>query len=133
VGDGMITGRIICHMAVHAEKRAAAAQMDELSGNPSEFSIPLVAVGGDAVAWGTLKGYGTAGFGASQALSQAVGQAMMVSGYQEKTEVSFALYFEDTLQPVPNGCNLSVWPTGPTYDEFLTAGGWNKVQPEGPV
>jgi hypothetical protein len=125
--------RVICHMAVHAEMRAAAAQMDELSGQLNEFSVPLVAVGGDAVAWGTLKGYGTAGFGASQALSQAVGQAMMASGYQERTEVFFALYFEDTLQPVPNGCNLSTWPTGPTYVEFLAAGGWERVQPEGPV
>lgn len=123
--------RIICHMAVHAEKRAAAAQMDELSGELSEFSVPLVAVGGDALAWGTLKGYGTAGWGASQALSISVGQAMMASGYQELTEVFFALFWEDTLQPVPNGCNLTAWPAGPTYEEFLTAGGWNRVQPEG--
>lgn len=107
--------------------------MDELSGQPSEFSIPLVATGGDAAAWGVLKGYGTVGWGASQALSMQVGQAMMASGYEDLTEVFFALYFEDNLQPVPNGCNLTAWPAGPSYDEFLAASGWDKVEPEGPV
>lgn len=123
----MSTPRILCHMAVHHEKRAAAAQMDELSGQLNEFSVPLVVLGGDAAAWGTLKGYGTSGWGASQALSQAVGQAMMASGYRELTEVFYALYWEDTLEPVPGGCNLTAWPEGPSFDEFLAAGGWGKV------
>jgi hypothetical protein len=127
-----MTGRIICHFAVHAERRSDAARMDRLSGDPREFPVPLVAVGGDAAVWGTLKGYGTAGWGASQAVTPEGGQEMMQSGYEEQTEVFFACYFEDTLLPVPNGCNLSAWPAGPSYAEFLAAGGWEKVQSEGP-
>lgn len=127
-----MSGRILCHFAVHDEKRPVAATMDELSGDPREFPISLVAIGGDAAAWGTLKGYGTAGWGASQSLAPEVGQAMMQSGYQNQTEVFFALYFEDTLQPVPNGCNLSAWPAGPSYADFLAAGGWEMVPSQGP-
>lgn len=129
----MITGRILCFMAVHAENREKAASMAELSGQPSEFSIPLVAIGGDAAAWGILNGYGTACFGACQALSPEVGAKMKASGYQLQTEVFFALYFEDTLEPVPGGCNLTSWPSAPTYEAFLAAGGWEKVQNQGPI
>ena len=122
--------RYVVHMAVHAEKRAAAATMDGLEGGEANFSVPLQAIGGDAATWGALKGYGTAGYGARLSVAEEVGQQMLASGYEGQTEVFFAIYFENTLEPVPSGCNLSAWPAGPTFEEFLAGAGWNDIRPK---
>jgi len=125
--------RLLVHMAVPDVKRTDASGMAGLSGLAAEFSVELEATGGDAVAWAAFKGYSNKYWGASQALVPEVVQAMMADGYSRLTEVFFAAYYEDTLLPVPGGCNMTNWPDEPTFDSFLACGSWVKVLPEGLV
>lgn len=123
--------RIVVHFAVPAEKRALAATMAYLSGNPSEFIVPARAIGGDAAAWAAFKGYSGDYFLSSQALSLDIVQAMMADGYAKDTEVFYAAFDEATGQPVPSGTNLTAWPIDSTFASFVVGGGWELTQTGG--
>lgn len=129
--------RIRVHMAVPSSKRAVAATMAGLSGDPSEFSVPLVAENaGPASEWDAFKGYDGTYYGASQGLAVEVLIPLLQSGYENQTEVFYASFYEETGEPVDTGdaerpgCNLPTWPADATYDAFLVASGLSKVEPE---
>ena len=127
----MVVSRIIVHLAVPAEKRSLASTMDNLSGDPSEFSIAAAAVGGDAAAWSAIKGYGGSYYLASQVLSRGVVQGMMADGYAKDTEVFYAAFDEASGQPVQGGKNLTEWPANSTFEAFVAGGGWELTQTGG--
>lgn len=123
----LMNPEILVFFAVPEEMRAFASGMDGLEGGPTNFSIPLIATGGEALAWANSKGYSGRYWGAMQSLPASVVQAMMIDGIQKKTEVSFAAYFAHNLEPVPGGSNLITLPTASTYDAFAVALGVERV------
>ena len=127
--------RIVVHFAVPNAKRAVAATMDGLSGDPAEFPVELVAApGGPASDWDALKGYDGVYYGASQRLVAEFLLPLLQSGYEKQTEVFYAAFDGETGEPVDTGdperpgCNLPEWPSDATYEAFLVACGLAKVQ-----
>lgn len=129
--------RIVVHFAVPQPKILIASQMNGLTGGVGNFSIELDAIGGDALAWATFKGYPLKYWGASQAMVPAVLLPMLESGYELETEVLYAAFHEATGMPVETGnperpgCNLTAWPQGPSYAAFTLAAGLVRHIPPG--
>lgn len=130
----MSDGRIVCHMAVPEPKRLlASTSMRGLEGGIGNFSVELLAVGGDSLAWATFKGYGPKYWGASQALAPADLLLMLEDGYTNTTEIIYAAFHEGTGLPVETGnplrpgCNLTSWPANASFGAFLAAGIWERV------
>lgn len=115
-------------MAVPDSKRALAATMAGLSGNPLEHSIPLRAVaGGPSAAWDTTNAYNGNWWGASQAFESGIAQSMLASGYSLETESWFAAFFEADGTLINH--NLPSPPADASFASFLTAAGLEKVVP----
>ena len=134
--------RVIVHIAVPLPRVSAAADMDQLSGTPEEFSVELEAVeGGPAAEWSALQGYSTDWRGASQAFRPDIAVNLLVSGFTIRPEAFYAAFYEadgspvDTGDPSMPGCNLPAWPADATYTAFLTAAGLRRVfvDPELPL
>lgn len=132
-----MNGRIKVHLAVPQPKIIVASQMIGLEGGEGNFSIELNAIGGDALAWANFKGYPAKYFGATQAMIPDVLLPMLESGYQLVAEVLYAAFYESTGLPVDTGnperpgCNLTAWPAGPLYGDFILAAGLIRHVPPG--
>lgn len=123
--------RVVVFTAVPAAKRALAAQMAGLSGNETEHSVELHAIeGGPSALWSASQGRaGEKWWGAEQAFAPQIASEMLTSGYMLGTEGYFAAYMEDTGEPAPYPShNLPAPPTEPTFEEFLTAAGLQRIE-----
>lgn len=128
---GHAMSRVLCFIALPDAKRASAASMTFLSGNPKEFNIPLLAIpGGPSAEWDALQGYGGNWWGAFQFLAPEVAQAMLTSGYELEAESWFAAFWE-----VGGGIinhNLPSPPAEPTFASFIAAAGLQLLPGNGP-
>lgn len=121
-----MTGRVQVHMAVPEAKRALAATMSGLSGNPLEHSIRCTATpSGAAASWDATQGYDGTWWAASQAFDPVIAQEMMEDGYELETESVFAAFFEDDGTLIDH--NLPDPPEDASFDAFLSAAGLAKV------
>lgn len=123
--------RITIFLAVPEEMVAVAATLAKLSGNPGEYPIEATATGGEAAAWVAQKGYSGRYRMTSQSLIPSDIQDMLVDGYAKRPEISYAAFWETTGQPVENGSNMTVQPSGPSFDAFAAALGVVRPQPSG--
>lgn len=118
--------RIQIHTAVPSAKREIAADMEHLSGNPSEHSIQCVAIpGGPSALWDAEHSYNGTWWAASQALAPQIAQDMLTSGYMLGTESWFVAIYETGGQLIQH--NLPGAPADSSFDAFLAACGLTKV------
>lgn len=125
--------RVLIHTAVPDARRAIAATMAGLSGNPAEHSVELHAIpGGQSALWDSANSYNGKWWGASQALAATIAQAMLMSGYILGTESWYVAYWEDTGELITGGpdtvpFNTPTQPANTSFDAFLSAIGCEKV------
>lgn len=124
--------RILIHTAVPGAKRAIAAEMTHLSGDPREHIVECNAIpGGPSATWDASHGYNGKWWAASQALAPAIAQDMLASGYMLGTESWFVAIYETSGQLIQH--NLPGAPANSSFDAFLAACGLSKVVQNGPV
>lgn len=125
--------QICVHFAVPDAKRIVASTLQGMEGGIGNFSVELEAIGGDAAAWATFKGYPPQFWGASQSLSTEFLLGLLEDGYEKQSEILYAAFHAGTGLPVQTGnperpgCNLTTPPTGPSYEAFMAAAGLQKV------
>lgn len=121
--------RVLVHMAVPDAKRALAATMTGLSGNPVEHSVECNTVeGGPSAAWDAANGYDGKWWAASQPFAPVIAQTMLASGYALETESWFVARYEDDGTLIDH--NLPTAPADASFDAFLTAAGLERVVPD---
>lgn len=130
-----MTGRVLIHTAVPAEKAELAATMAGLSGDPAEHSIELRAIpGGPADQWNQIRGYAGPWRAASQCLAATIAQAMLISAYMKGTEGYYVAYWEDTGELISGGpetvpFNTPTQPADTSFAAFTESIGCERVVP----
>lgn len=118
--------RILIHTAVPDAKRAVAATMSGLSGQPEEHSVECNAIpAGASALWDADHGYGGKWWAASQALAPQIAQGMLTSGYILGTESWFVALYETGGMLIQH--NLPNPPADSSFGAFLAAAGLERV------
>lgn len=124
--------RVLIHTAVPDAKRAIAANMAHLSGNPQEHVVECTAIpAGPSESWDMEHGYNGKWWAASQSFAPQIAQDMLASGYALGTESWFVAVYEDGGTLIQH--NLPSPPADNSFEAFLAAAGLSKVVQVGPV
>lgn len=123
--------RIRVHLAVPETRREIAAALYGLSGDVTEFSIPLQSTAdGPSRQWDDAHEYSGLWWGASQSFESNLAQAMLYDGLSKQCEAWFAAFDEVSGTLLEGGSNCPM-PADSSWFAFVTAIGCEVIFEEG--